>query len=88
MNFDVPMRGYDSSQIADLVGLYILHVLNRIINSDQVALYRGDGICISRIVIAQIAQVYKKKKRLRFPIQARDSSLYFNHSSVYINIYF
>ena len=41
MNFDVPMGGgYDSSQIADLVGLYILHVLNRIINSDQVGLYR------------------------------------------------
>ena len=39
MNFDVPMGGYDSSQIADLVGLYILHVLNRIINSVQVGLY-------------------------------------------------
>ena len=35
---DVPMGGYDSSQIADLVGLYILHVLNRIINSDHVGL--------------------------------------------------
>ena len=32
------------SQIADLVGLYILHVLNRIINSDQVGPYRDDGI--------------------------------------------
>ena len=36
--------GYDSSQIADLVGLYILHILNRIINSDQVGPYRDDGI--------------------------------------------
>ena len=44
MNFDVPMGGYDSSQIADLVGLYILHILNRIINSDQVGLYWDDGI--------------------------------------------
>ena len=44
MNFDVPMGGYDSPQIADLVGLYILHVLNRIINSAQVGLYRDDGI--------------------------------------------
>ena len=39
MNFDVPMGGYDSSQRADLVGLYILHVINGIINSDQVDLY-------------------------------------------------
>ena len=41
VNFDVPMGGYDSSQIADLVGLYILHILNRIIYSDQVGLYDG-----------------------------------------------
>ena len=44
MNFDVPMGAYDSPQIADLVGLYILHLLNRIINSGQVGLYRDDGI--------------------------------------------
>ena len=34
--------GYDSSQIADLVGLYILHILNRIISSEQIGLYRYD----------------------------------------------
>ena len=44
INFDVPMGGYDSSQIADLVGRYILHVLNRIINSDHIGLYRDDGL--------------------------------------------
>ena len=44
MKFDVPMGGYDSSQITDLVGLYILHVLNRIINPDHVGLYRDDGL--------------------------------------------
>ena len=44
MNFNVPMGGYDSSQIADLVGLYILHILNRIISSEQIGLYRDDGL--------------------------------------------
>ena len=44
MNFDVPMEGYDSSQIADLVGLYILHMLNRIISSEQIGLYHDDGL--------------------------------------------
>ena len=34
-NFDVPMGGYDSSQIADLVGLYILNMLTRIISHQQ-----------------------------------------------------
>ena len=37
-NFDVPMGGYDSSQIADLVGLYILDMLTRIIIPQQVGL--------------------------------------------------
>ena len=38
VNFDIPMGGYDSSQTADLVGLYILHILNRIISSEQLGL--------------------------------------------------
>ena len=39
-NFDVPMGGYDSAQIADLVGLYILDTLSKIINPVQIGLYR------------------------------------------------
>ena len=35
-NFDVPFRGgYDSSQIADLVGLYILDILSRIVSPNR-----------------------------------------------------
>ena len=43
-NFDVPKRGYDSSQIADLVGLYILNVFTRIISPEQLGLYHDDGL--------------------------------------------
>ena len=39
-----PMNFDDSSQIADLVGLYILNVLNRFINSEHIGLYRDDGL--------------------------------------------
>ena len=44
-NFDVPMGGgvYDSSQIADLVVLYILDVLDRIISPEQIGLYHVMG---------------------------------------------
>ena len=38
-NFDVPMGGYDSAQIADLVVFYILDTLSRIINPVQIGLY-------------------------------------------------
>ena len=36
--------GYDSSQIADLVGLYILNMLTRIISHQQAGLYHDDGL--------------------------------------------
>ena len=38
------MRGYDSSLIADLVGLYILDILNRIISPEKIGLYHYDGL--------------------------------------------
>ena len=37
-------RGYDSSQIPDLVGLYMLDILTRIISPEQIGLYRYDGL--------------------------------------------
>ena len=43
-NFDVPVGGYDSAQIADLVGLYILDTLSRIVDPIQLDLYHDDGI--------------------------------------------
>ena len=43
-NFDVPLGAYDSAQVADLIGICILDTLCRIVNLEQVGLYRDDGI--------------------------------------------
>ena len=43
-NSDVLMEGYGSSQIADLVGLYILDILTRIISPEQIGLYNDHGL--------------------------------------------
>ena len=43
-NSDVPMGAYDSAQVANLVGIYILDTLGRIVNLEQVEFYRDDGI--------------------------------------------
>lgn len=43
-NFDVPTGAYDSTQIADLVGIYILDTLSKITDPKQVRLYRDDGL--------------------------------------------
>ena len=38
------MGSYDSAQIADLIGMYILHTPGRIIDLKQVSLYIDDSI--------------------------------------------
>ena len=43
-NFDVPTGGYDSSQIADLVGLYILDILSGIVSPERMGLFHDDGM--------------------------------------------
>ena len=43
-NFNVPMGTYDSAQVADLIRIYILDTLGRIVNLKQVGLYWDDGI--------------------------------------------
>ena len=43
-NFDVSMGAYDSAQVADLVGIYILDTLSRIVDIKQIGLYRDDGL--------------------------------------------
>ena len=39
-NFDVTMGSFDSAQIADLVGIYILDTLGRFLNLNNVGIYQ------------------------------------------------
>ena len=55
------MGGYDSSQIADLLGLYIFDTLSRIVSPDQMGLYYNDGIIYLYIVMALTAHTYKRR---------------------------
>ena len=43
-NFYVPMVAYDLIQVADLIGIFILDTLGRIVNSEQMGFYQIDGI--------------------------------------------
>ena len=43
-NFDVPMGAYDSAQIADLIGIYVLDTFGCIVNLEQMGLYWDDRI--------------------------------------------
>ena len=43
-NFEIPMGAYDSAPIGDLIGIYILITLGKIIDLKQVGLYSNDGL--------------------------------------------
>ena len=43
-DFDVTMGSFDSPQIADLVGIYILNALGRITNLSNIGIYRDDRL--------------------------------------------
>ena len=43
-NFDVSIRAYDSGQVADLIGIYILDTMGHIVNLEQVGFYWDDGM--------------------------------------------
>ena len=59
-NFDITMGAYDSAQVADLVGIYILDTLGRIVNLEQVGLTEMTELFTSQIVTARRPLVYRR----------------------------
>jgi hypothetical protein len=43
-NFDVTMGSFDGAELCELVGLYILSKMEKLINQDHIGLYRDDGL--------------------------------------------
>ena len=43
-DFDVPMGGFDSAEISELVGLFILNGQEKLIPKRNIGLYRDDGL--------------------------------------------
>ena len=62
-NCGVPTGTYDSAQVADLIGIYILDTLGCIVNLEQVGLYRDDRI--SFIPDSNIPKTSKIQKIIR-----------------------
>ena len=58
--FDVPMGGYDSAEISELVGLYILNGLEQIMPQQYTGLYRDDGLHATTLPGPQIERLRKK----------------------------
>ena len=82
---------YDSSQIADLVGLYILDILCRIVSPEQIGLKRDDGIiCIPNSNGPNSSRIEKKIIRafkfLGFKIEVSSNNKIVNFLDVTLNL--
>ena len=80
-NFDVPMGAYDSAEICELVGLYLLHLLNSANLGVIIGLYRDDGLVLSNLspkktdeVKDKIIKIFKKYK-LKIQIEANQKTV-------------
>ena len=64
------MGGYDSAQIADLVGLYILNTLSRIVDPIQIGSYHDDDILYIPNKVSSIQKkIIRALKFLGFQIE-------------------
>ena len=56
--FDVPQGGFDSAEVSEMVGLYILHCLRDL--PVTAAIYRDDGCVLSRLTPFETERVKKR----------------------------
>ena len=68
-DFDVPMGGFDSAEISELVGLFILNSLEEFLPKTHIGLYRDDGLAVTNLpgpgverLKKQIIQFFKSNK--------------------------
>ena len=58
--FDVAMGSYDGAEICELVGLYLLHELNKTIKNQHLGLYRDDGLAVINSKSGPVIEKIKK----------------------------
>ena len=58
--FDVPMGGYDSAEVCDIVGLYILSKLKQLKVKAEFGLFKDDGLGISKATPRETEKIKKQ----------------------------
>ena len=62
--FDVPMGSYDSCEVCELIGLFLLSQIAKIIPKENLGLYRDDGLCAVEGSGPQLDRLRKKLEEL------------------------
>ena len=58
--FDVTMESFDLAEICELVGLYLLDKLSKLLGNDNVGLYRDDGLAAIKSTSGTILDKMRK----------------------------
>ena len=58
--FDVTMGSFDGAEVCELVGIFILYFLAKLINKNDCGLYMDDGLLILRNVNGQQTDQIRK----------------------------
>ena len=59
--FDVTMASFDGAEICELVGLYLLDKLSKLLGNDNMGLYRDDGLAAIKSTIGPSSLFFKEE---------------------------
>jgi len=59
-DFDVSMGSMDSAEVSELVGLFLLSKLERLIPKDQIGLYRDDCLAVVELPGPEVERLKKR----------------------------
>ena len=63
-NFDVSMGSLDSAEVTDLVGLFLLSLIEQLIPQSKVGLYRDDGLAVVDLPGPEVERLRKRIVKL------------------------
>ena len=63
-DFVVSMGSLDSAEVCELIGLFLLSKLERLILKDQIRLYRDDSLAVVELPRPEVGRLKKKVFKL------------------------
>ena len=89
-DFDVTMGSYDGAETADMVGLYVLSKLEKLIDQKHLGLYRDDGLAVVNLTGVKVEklrkQVFKLFKSLDLNVTIESNITETDFLDLYLNL--
>ena len=63
-SFDVTMRAYDGAEVCELIGIYMLCLIGKKYDSENIGLYRGDRLAVFKNESGPTSEKIKKHYNL------------------------